>query len=68
MNKQILRYENYMQSPKPYWRLNQEALTTVATWAENHNKPVMLGDLPRQHFLYNALQDLHLLDLYDAMK
>lgn len=57
MSKQILGYQNYMDDPQPYFRLNQDALTTVATWAENHNKPVLLGDLPRQHFLYNSLQE-----------
>jgi hypothetical protein len=56
-----------MKDPGPELRIDKKAMATVALWAENHNKPVLLGELPRSHFMFNTVQDNHLLDLYDAL-
>lgn len=57
-----------MTKPEPQLRVSKKALTTVATWSENHNKKILLGDIPRAHLLYNTLQDHHLLDLQEIVR
>ena len=46
LNYEIARYRNYMTRPEPSMRITKKALTTVATWAEMHNKQVLIGDIP----------------------
>jgi hypothetical protein len=46
-SEHILRYENYLTKKEPHLRVNKIALTTVATWCDNHQKQVVLADLPR---------------------
>jgi hypothetical protein len=44
-------------------RISKKALTTVATWAEMHEKPVMLGDIPWGLKRFNIAQQYHLIEL-----
>ena len=44
-------------------RISKKALTTVATWADMHNKPILLGDIPWELKRHNILQDNHMLNL-----
>ena len=44
-------------------RITKKALTTVATWADMHNKPIMLGDIPWGLKRYNLMQSNHMMNL-----
>ena len=46
-------------------RLTKKALTTVATWADMHNKPVLLGDIPWKLKRHNLLQEHHMTTMQD---
>lgn len=54
-NETVINYQNYLTKPEPQIRVSKKALTTVATWCDSHNKPVMLADLPRDQLLYNTV-------------
>lgn len=54
-DERIIKYQNYLTKPEPHLRVSKKALTTIATWAENHNRPIVLGELPRSHMLFNSL-------------
>ena len=41
----IAKFQNYL-TEKSSVRVSKQALTTVATWADMHKKPILLGDLP----------------------
>ena len=41
-------------------RVTKKAITTVATWADMHNKPIMLSDIPWQLKRYNLMQSDHM--------
>ena len=43
-------------------RLDKQAITAAATWADNHQKSIIVSDIPRDLFIYNTLQSHHLLD------
>ena len=49
-------------------RSSKEALAAVATWCDNHDRDVILGDMPKNLFLYNSLQHYHLLDVVDMLR
>ena len=63
VEEEISQYRNYLTRREPSMRITKKALTAVATWADNHNKPVLLGDIPWQLKRYNLLQTHHLMDL-----
>lgn len=53
--QEIDQYRNYLTKRDPSTRVSKKALTTVATWADMHNKPIMLADIPRTLKRYNLL-------------
>ena len=63
IEEEIAQYRNYLTQKEPSMRITKKALTTVATWADMHNKPIMLGDIPWQLKRYNLLQKNHLMNL-----
>ena len=48
-------------------RVTKKALTTVATWADMHNKPIMLSDIPWRLKRHNLLQNYHMLNLQEYL-
>ena len=48
-------------------RVSKKALTVAATWADMHNKPVMLGDIPWQLLRYNLVQENHMVNLQEML-
>ena len=44
-------------------RVTKKALTAVATWADMHNKPILLGEIPWRLKRYNLLQMYHMMNL-----
>jgi hypothetical protein len=67
-NEQVMRFSNYLTDKVPHQRVSKKALTVVATWAEHHKRPVMLGSIPRPLQLHNMLQSYHLLDLQEMLR
>lgn len=63
LSEEISRYRNYLTRREPTMRITKKALTTVATWADMHNKPIMLGDIPWQLKRYNLLQTHHMMNI-----
>ena len=61
--EEIVQYQNYLTVKEPSMRISKKALTTVATWAEMHEKPVLLGDIPWGLKKYNIAQSNHLTNL-----
>lgn len=49
-------------------RISKKALTTVAAWADNHSKPIMLAEIPTALKRYNTLQENHLLEMQKLIK
>ena len=54
--EELKKYKNYLTTKDPSMRISKKALTTVAAWADNHNKPVMLAEIPTALKRYNTLQ------------
>ena len=63
LEDEISQYRNYLTRREPSMRITKKALTTVATWADMHNKPVMLGDIPWGLKRHNLLQTNHMMNL-----
>lgn len=63
VNEQISTYRNYLTRREPSMRISKKALTVAATWADMHNKPVMLGDIPWQLKRHNLLQESHMMNM-----
>ena len=61
--KELKKYKNYLTTKDPSMRISKKALTTVAAWADNHHKPVMLAEIPTALKRYNTLQQNHLLEM-----
>ena len=68
LNEEIARYRNYMTRAEPSMRVTKKALTTVATWAEMHNKQVMIGDIPWGLKRFNLMQETHILELREHLE
>ena len=58
-------YKNYLTRKEPSLRITKKAITTVATWADVHNKPIILGDIPWGLKRNNLMQTHHLNTLRD---
>lgn len=67
-DERLVNYQNFMTSKEPHLRVTKKALTTVATWCENHQRSVVLGDIPRTQMLYNTMQEFHLLDMQKMLR
>lgn len=65
VDSEIATFKNYLTRKEPSLRVTKKALTTVATWADTHNKPVMLGDIPWGLKRNNLMQTHHLTTLRD---
>ena len=63
LEDEISQYRNYLTQKEPSMRITKKALTTVATWADMHNKPIMLGDIPWGLKRYNLMQSNHMMNL-----
>ena len=46
IDAQVNKFQNYLTRKEPSMRVTKKALTTVATWADMHIKPILLGDIP----------------------
>ena len=68
LNEEIARYRNYMTRPEPSMRITKKALTTVSTWAEMHNRNVLIGDIPWGLKRYNLMQEHHILELREYLE
>ena len=49
-------------------RLTKKTITATATWADNHQRSVLLSEIPRDLFVLNTLQSHHLVDLQDMVR
>ena len=67
IDEEVSRYRNYLTRKEPSMRVSKKALTVAATWADMHQKPVMLGDIPWQLKRYNLLQENHLVSLQEML-
>ena len=63
VDAEIETYKNYLTRREPSLRITKKALTTVATWADVHNKPIILGDMPWGLKRNNLMQTHHLTTL-----
>ena len=63
ISEEIGQYRNYLTRREPSMRITKKALTVAATWADMHQKPVLLGDIPWQLKRHNLLQTNHLTSL-----
>ena len=68
MNLRIASYQNYLTKGEPSLRISKQALAAVATWCDNHQRDVVLADIPQKLFLQNQLQQHHLLDVVEMLR
>jgi hypothetical protein len=53
VNLKVASYQNYLTKGEPSLRISKQALAAVATWCDNHQRNVVLSEIPQKLFLYN---------------
>jgi hypothetical protein len=54
-NMKIVNYTNFLEKGDHTTRVSKQAITAVATWADNYDKLVTIGSVPRTLSVYNTL-------------